>query len=200
MALLTIILSLLAVASPSFATNTYTVKSGDTLSQIAQDLNLTIQDLTDANPQITNVNEIYPGQTLTIQGGQSHISSVPNQTISTEDRDLLARLVHAEAGGEPYAGQVEVAEVVLNRVKSDQFPNTISGVIDQPGQFQSVSNGAINQPADETNFKAVDEALQSTTNDGALYFYNPALSTSDNCSWFETLPTVTIIGDHIFKK
>jgi N-acetylmuramoyl-L-alanine amidase len=113
---------------------------------------------------------------------------------------LLARLVHAEADGEPFAGQVEVANVVLNRVDSTQFPNSIPGVIDQPGQFQAVSDGAINKAPDATNYKAVDEAIENRHNDGSLYYYNPAISTSANCAWFATLQTVTVIGHHIFKK
>jgi N-acetylmuramoyl-L-alanine amidase len=203
--LLTIAVSLFVTASPSFAESFYTVKTGDTMSQIASEFHLSLQELSVANPQVDNTNLIYPGDTLNIDDGQaSHSNAVDSQqnslNISSTDRDLLARLVHAEAGGEPIAGQVEVASVVLNRVDSTQFPNSIPDVINQPGQFQSVSDGSINQAPDATNYKAVEEAIENRHNDGSLYFYNPAISTSANCAWFATLPTVIIIGHHKFKK
>lgn len=203
--LLTIVASLFVAASPSFAESYYIVKSGDTMSQIASESGLSLQEFMAANPQVKSANLIYPGEKLTINDGQPSQSMAVNSkqnsiSISPADRDLLARLVHAEADGEPFAGQVEVANVVLNRVDSTQFPNSIPGVINQPGQFQAVSDGAINQAPDATNYKAVDEAIENRHNDGSLYYYNPAISTSDNCAWFATLQTVTVIGHHIFKK
>ncbi|WEG11039.1 cell wall hydrolase [Pullulanibacillus sp. KACC 23026] len=206
--LLTVAASLFVSASPSFAENLYTVKAGDTMSQIASEFHLTLQELLAANPQIENANLIHPGESIHInkENGQASsskkvgVSKQSSSIISSADRDLLARLVHAEAGGEPFAGQVEVANVVLNRVDSNQFPNSIPEVINQPGQFQAVSDGAISQEPDSTNYKAVDEAINNRHNDGSLYYYNPALSTPANCDWFATLPTVTIIGHHIFKK
>lgn len=203
--LLTIVASLFVAASPSFAESYYIVKSGDTMSQIASESGLSLQEFMAANPQVKSANLIYPGEKLTINDGQPSqsmaVDSKQNSiSISPADRDLLARLVHAEADGEPFAGQVEVANVVLNRVDSTQFPNSIPGVINQPGQFQAVSDGAINQAPDATNYKAVDEAIENRHNDGSLYYYNPAISTSDNCAWFATLQTVTVIGHHIFKK
>ncbi|HET6871593.1 MAG TPA: cell wall hydrolase [Sporolactobacillaceae bacterium] len=203
--LLTIAASLFVTASPSFAESFYIVKSGDTMSQIASKLGLSLQEFLAANPQVKSANLIYPGEKLTINNEQpSHSIAVDSKqislSISPADRDLLAHLVHAEADGEPFAGQVEVANVVLNRVDSTQFPNSIPGVINQPGQFQAVSDGAINQAPDATNYKAVDEAIENRHNDGSLYYYNPAISTSANCAWFATLQTVTVIGHHIFKK
>ena len=203
--LLTIAASLFVTASPSFAESFYTVKTGDTMSQIASDSGLPLQELMATNPQVKRANLIYPGEKLKLNDGQpSHSDTVNSQQTSTSispaDRDLLAHLIHAEADGEPFAGQVEVANVVLNRVDSTEFPNSIPGVINQSGQFQAVSDGAISETPDATNYKAVDDAIENRHNDGSLYYYNPEISTSANCAWFSTLQTVTIIGHHIFKK
>ncbi|MBP3950675.1 cell wall hydrolase [Bacillus sp. YZJH907-2] len=111
--------------------------------------------------------------------------------------DLLARLVVSESRGEPYSGKVAVANVVLKRVESNEFPNTIREVIYQPGQFQVVSNGLIDRrKPSEKSKTAVTEAL-NTDNGDALYFYNPEIATN---RWLDQLTTVEVIGDHTFKK
>lgn len=118
-------------------------------------------------------------------------------TQQVGDVDLLARLVNSEARGEPYEGKVAVAEVVLNRVNSPEFPNSIEGVVYDSGQFQVVSNGSINEPASETSIQAAQQALNgSTYAHGALYFYNYNTATD---RWLDTLPTITQIGQHTFK-
>lgn len=112
--------------------------------------------------------------------------------------NLLARLINGEARGEPYEGQVAVGAVILNRVKSPQFPNTIPGVIYQKGQFSCVTDGQINVAIDKesTVYKAAQEAMNGADpTNGALYFYNPSKTKS---KWLYSLPVVATIGDHKF--
>jgi spore germination cell wall hydrolase CwlJ-like protein len=117
---------------------------------------------------------------------------------SGSDLDLLARLVHAEAKSEPYAGKVAVAKVVLNRTVSGQFPTTIQGVIYQSGQFSPVTNGSINTPASAESTQAAQEAIaQGGSASGDMFFYNPAIATS---RWLDSKPTTQVIGNHVFKK
>lgn len=115
---------------------------------------------------------------------------------SSNDLNLLARCVYAEARGEPYTGQVAVAAVVLNRVKSASFPNTIAGVIYQPYAFTAVDDGQINLTPNSTAYKAAQDALNGwDPTYGCLYYYNPATATS---SWIWSRQTVVTIGKHVF--
>ncbi len=116
--------------------------------------------------------------------------------ITKAERELLARLVHAEAGAEPYEGQVAVASVVLNRLKDKRFPNTIRKIIYQPKQFVPAASGSIKRKAGRQQYRAVDQALREDNISGALYFYNPHTSTS---RWLDKLETVKTIGKHVFK-
>lgn len=191
-------------ASPSFA---YTVKSGDTLSGIASEHGESLQSVIAMNPQIENPNIIFPGQEINtsktehsgIDATTQHRQNTDNSgyVASAYEKDLLARLVEAEAGGEPYAGKVAVADVVLNRVHSGEFPNTIAGVIYQQGQFQPVADGSINNPASDESKKAVEDALQYDRTYGSLYFYNPSTATSTELN---AKQTTIVIGNHVFKK
>lgn len=115
--------------------------------------------------------------------------------IKEEEVRLLARLVHAEAKGEPYEGKVAVAEVVLNRVEHEQFPDTVKEVIYQRNAFQPVQNGAINKPASEEAVQAVEDALENENKIDCLYFYNPETATSQ---WIFTRDVVKTIGKHAF--
>lgn len=129
-------------------------------------------------------------------------SSTSTKTPSTgsDMTALLARLINGEARGEPYLGQVAVGAVVMNRVKSPQFPNTIAGVIYQKGQFSCVTDGQFNKPIEKnsTVYKAAKEAMNgSDPTNGALYFYNPKTTKS---KWLFTLKTVATIGSHRFAK
>lgn len=111
---------------------------------------------------------------------------------------LLARLVYGEARGEPYKGQVAVAAVVLNRVKSSKFPNSVSGVIYQSGAFSVVSDGQINLTPDETAIKAACDAMNGyDPTNGCLYYYNPAKTTN---KWMLSKPVLLRIGNHAFFK
>jgi spore germination cell wall hydrolase CwlJ-like protein len=120
---------------------------------------------------------------------------------SPADLDLLARLVHAEAKGEPYQGKVAVAATVLNRVKDPRYPDTIPGVIYEYNsgfQYCPVSNGQINCPADRQSVQAVVEAFQGNDpTSGALSFYNPTKSFN---YWISSKPCLAAIGNHLFVK
>ncbi len=130
-----------------------------------------------------------------LQGSSSSNTSGTNG-YSSSDVALLARLIHAEARGESYTGQVAVGAVVLNRVKSSSFPNTISGVIYQPYAFTCVNDGQINLSPNQTAFSAARDAMNGwDPSYGALYYYNPKVATS---SWIYTRPTIITIGRHVF--
>ncbi|MDR3593775.1 cell wall hydrolase [Clostridium sp.] len=120
--------------------------------------------------------------------------------ITGEDIELMAKLVSAESGGEPYTGKVAVASVVLNRTIDPHFPNTIKGVIFQKNAFSCVKNGKINAVADQDCYNAVYDAIKGAdpTND-ALFFYNPAIAT---CHWMKETEKIneTTIGHHTFFK
>jgi len=114
------------------------------------------------------------------------------------DINLLARLVSAEAKGEPYRGQIAVAAVVLNRVKSSSFPNSIPDVIYQPGAFSPVANGEIWKEPVSSAINAVNEALTGTDPAyGAVFFFNPAKTTN---KYIWSRPQIIQIGNHIFTR
>lgn len=126
------------------------------------------------------------------QGG----SATGTNGYSNSDVYLLARLIHSEARGESYTGQVAVGAVVLNRVKSSSFPNTISGVVYQRNAFTAVSDGQINLAPDNTAIRAAKDAMNGwDPSYGSLYYYNPAIATS---KWILTRKVVVTIGNHIF--
>ena len=119
---------------------------------------------------------------------------------TTSDMQLMARAINGEARGEPYEGQVAVGAVILNRVKSSQFPNTIAGVIYQKGAFTAVSDGQINQSIAEnsTVYKAARDAMNGwDPTGGCIYYFNPATATN---KWIWSRPLVKIIGKHRFFK
>lgn len=133
---------------------------------------------------------------VTLSGGGSGGAVAASATVISADHRLLSRLVYAEARGESYKGQVAVAAVVLNRVASASFPNTISGVIFQSGAFSCVSNGAINNTPDSTAVRAALDALNGwDPTGGCLYYYNPK-ATADQ--WIRTRTVKTVIGNHSF--
>lgn len=133
------------------------------------------------------------GMTL---GGSSNSSSGSSVNASNNNLYLLARLVHGEARGEPYKGKVAVAAVVLNRVKSSSFPNTVAGVIYQAGAFDAVSDGQINLQPDDESIRAARDALNGwDPSNGCLYYYNPATATS---KWMLSRTVLLRIGRHAF--
>ena len=130
--------------------------------------------------------------------GISSSSSTTSTTANSTNINLLARLIYGEARGEPYTGQVAVAAVVLNRVKSSKFPNTISGVIYQSGAFTAVSDGQINLTPNSTSTKAAQDALNGwDPSYGAIYYFNPNTATN---KWIWSRPVTVTIGKHRFCK
>ena len=115
---------------------------------------------------------------------------------SSSDVNLLARVVSAEARGEPYVGQVAVGAVILNRIEHPSFPNTLAGVIYQPGAFSCIADGGINAAVSDSAYRAARDAINGwDPSGGAIYYYNPAKATS---SWIWSRPVITVIGDHRF--
>ncbi|WP_374121046.1 spore cortex-lytic enzyme [Neobacillus sp. PS2-9] len=131
------------------------------------------------------------------KGNSVNSSNVPNG-YSQNDIQLMANAVYGESRGEPYEGQVAVAAVILNRVQSISFPNTVAGVIYEPRAFTAVADGQINLTPNETAKKAVLDAINGwDPSGGALYYFNPATATS---SWIWSRPQIKKIGKHIFCK
>lgn len=168
---------------------THTVASGEFLYIIGQKYGVSVSAIKNANNKSSSM--IMVGERLTIP-----------ESISASERDLLARLVMAESEGEPYAGKVAVATVVLNRVDHKDFPNTVRGVINEVSNgyyaFTPVQNGRINRPADNESIRAVDEALAFRgQGSGSLFFYNPKIATNQ---WIATRTETVRIGNHVFAK
>ncbi len=133
---------------------------------------------------------------LVEQAGGSSSASGSVNGFTSSDVYLLARTIHAEGRGEPYTGQVAIGAVILNRVRSASFPNTISGVVYQKNAFTAVTDGQINLTPNETAMKAARDAINGwDPTGGALYYYNPAIATS---AWIFDRQTVTVIGKHVF--
>lgn len=136
---------------------------------------------------------------MTLGGGSSSSgSSSSSSSNASGDLYLLARLVYGEARGESYKGQVAVAAVVLNRVASSQFPNSISGVVYQSGAFSVVADGQINLSPDSTAISAARDAMNGwDPTNGCLYYFNPAKTSN---AWMWSRPVVITIGNHRFCR
>jgi N-acetylmuramoyl-L-alanine amidase len=127
---------------------------------------------------------------------QTYVSVSRGISLSREEFYLLARLIHAEARGEPLQGQVAIGAVVFNRLKDPRFPKTITGVIYENYQFTPVLNGTIDLPPDEQALLAAELALNGLDpTNGSVYFYNP--NKSEN-RWLDGLPSTIKIGNHVF--
>ncbi|WP_227936815.1 cell wall hydrolase [Alkalihalobacillus deserti] len=169
--------------------HTHTVVSGDTFYKLGQQYGVAAAAIQKANKKSSTT--IFVGERLIIPA-----------SVSAAEKNLLARLVLAEAEGEPYAGKVAVATVVLNRVAHRDFPNTVSGVINEVASgyyaFSPVKDGRINRAADSESIRAVEEALAFRgQGSGSLFFYNPRIATNHwNASRTETIR----IGNHVFAK
>lgn len=174
----------------------YTVKSGDSLYLISKKYGISLYSLRSANGQWSDY--IYPGQILNLPGisSNSTSSSIP---YTASDVDLLARLINAEAQGEPYNAMVAVGAVVVNRVKSSEFPNSISSVIYQQingyYQFTPVLNGWIDKPASQTAYNAARDALNGVDpTKGALFYFDDSTTNS----WLWSKQIAIIIDKMVF--
>lgn len=207
----TVGLSLIASTTVHAATNTttnvpaasYTIQAGDSLYKISRKFDTSIAWLQTTNNIKTSI--IYTGQTISVPSNQSNAqiiqtSAPTTQAYSQSDVDLLARLIHAEAQGEPYNAQVAVGAVIMNRLKSPLFPKTITNVIyEKDGsyyQFTPVLNGYINQPAGSTATKAARDALNGVDpTNGALYYFDDSATNA----WLRAKPVAITIDKMIFS-
>lgn len=176
----------------------YTVRPGDTLYLLAARYGTTVDALRRANGLATNT--LYVGQVIRIPAGSG--GGTNPASPSESDLELLARLVSAEAAGEPYAGQVAVAATILNRLNDPKYPKTIPDIIyqyaDGAYQYSPVMDGRIDQPATASAIAAVRDALNGwDPSYGATGFYNP--SKTDN-PWVRAQPVTTSIGNHVFFR
>lgn len=136
--------------------------------------------------------------TLKALGITSSSGSSQTSGSNSSDINLLSHLIYGEARGEPYTGQVAVGAVIMNRVKSSSFPNSIAGVIYQRGAFDAVSDGQINMSPDSTSKKAAQDAYNGwDPSYGAIYYFNPATATN---KWIWSRPLTITIGKHRFCK
>ena len=136
--------------------------------------------------------------TLKAMGIYNTSSSSSSSSSNSSNVNLLARLIYGEARGEPYTGQVAVGAVVINRVRSSSFPNSISGVIYQAGSFDEVRDGQINLTPDSTAKKAAQDAINGwDPSYGAIYYFNPSTATN---KWIWSRPMTVTIGRHRFCK
>ena len=143
------------------------------------------------------VDGIAGTQTLAAMGITSSSSS-SSSTNNSSNVELLAKVIYGEARGEPYTGQVAVGAVIMNRVRSSQFPNTIAGVVYQSGAFDAVADGQVNLTPDSTARKAAQDALNGwDPSYGAIYYFNPSTATN---KWIWSRPLTVTIGKHRFCK
>ncbi|MFD1735557.1 cell wall hydrolase [Bacillus salitolerans] len=165
------------------------VKYGDTFWKLSAQYGVSIASIQKINGYKYS---LFAGETIDIP----HI-------LTSYEKDLLARLVHAEAKGEPFAGKVAVATVVLNRVDSKLFPNSIHEVITERSAggyyaFTPAANGTLKLPADNDARRAVEEALKFRgQGSGSIYFYNPRTAQSE---WIKSRPVTVVIGNHTFAR
>lgn len=119
-----------------------------------------------------------------------------NGEFTQSEIALLARIISAESRGEPYEGQVAVGAVILNRIAHPSFPNTLAGVIYQPGAFSCLDDGQVNEPVSESAERAARDAMNGwDPTGGAIYYFNPNTATS---KWIWSRPVITVIGSHRF--
>ncbi len=139
---------------------------------------------------------IAGAKTLEAIGLPTGQDSSSSNSFSSSDYNLLARLISAEARGEPYSGQVAVGAVVLNRVEHPSFPDSISGVVYQRGAFSCIDDGQFNKPVADSCYSAARDALNGwDPSGGAIYYFNPSTATS---SWIWSRPLIKTIGKHRF--
>lgn len=170
----------------------YTVKKGDSLHSIATAYGTTVSALKQKNG--LTANRIYEGQKLLVAQNQTNIGSITQDEIL-----LMAKMIYAEARGESDLGQLAVGAVIMNRIKSNLFPNTLSGVLYQKNQFSAINDGQFYNlsPDDRAISAAYKAAAGNDPTYGALYYWNPKKA---NNSWLNKKPILVTIGDHVFAK
>lgn len=177
----------LAMSVNAFA---YTVKPGDTLYHISVVNKVSVSTIMEMNPMIKNAGSIQVGQFISLPGDLF----IPSSQL-TDENELLARIVASEAAGETFEGKVAVADVILNRVTSPLYPNTIKDVIYQPGQFGPVTDGSLEyKNATDQDRQAVAQALKDERTN-VLFYYNPSKS---NSTFFSSRIVAYTIGNHTF--
>lgn len=175
----------------------YHVGRGDTLYDLARSFNTSIGVIMALNGMENSI--IRLGDLLKLPIDKLTPRQALAKTIRQEDLELLARVIHGEARGEPFIGQVAVGAVVINRVISPYFPDTFREVIYQRRQFSAVADGQINLKPNRTAYRAAREALKGTDPTmGAMYYYNPKFAKYQ--WWFQKRRFLVTIGDHIFTK
>ncbi|MBM7623467.1 cell wall hydrolase [Sporohalobacter salinus] len=176
----------------------YYLKPGDTLYELAHEFNTSVRVLRKLN-NLKDTDTIRRGDKIALPINNLTPKQIISKTISRKELNLLARLVSSEARGEPFIGQVAVGAVVLNRVVSNHFPDSIRRVIYQPDQFAVVSDGQINKQPTRQAYRAAKKAVNGQDpSRGALYFYNP--KTAKTMWWLSTRSTIVKIGDHVFAR
>lgn len=142
------------------------------------------------------VDGVIGDRTLAALGINTGTKTSTDYTSNNQDVMLLARLINGEARGEPYEGQVAVGAVVLNRTRDPKFPNTVAGVIYQPGAFTAIVDGQIHAQMEQNSINAARDALNGwDPSGGAIYYFNPSTATS---SWIWSRPLIKVIGKHRF--
>lgn len=144
------------------------------------------------------VDGIVGNATLAALGINVTATGVTSSYSNNSDLNLLARLINGEARGEPYAGQVAVGAVIMNRTRDSRFPGTIAGVIYQPGAFTAIVDGQINAQLETSSINAARDALNGwDPSGGAVFYYNPAKTTN---AFMLGRPVIKVIGNHVFCK
>ncbi len=133
-----------------------------------------------------------------VAGPGNQVQSSRGVSIGREDLILMARVIEGEAADEPYQGKVAVGAVIVNRMKSPDFPQSVAGVVFEPDAFEAVTNGQYTRPLTPESIRAAQEAMKGIDpTSGALYYWNPAKATS---TWVWSRPIVTKIGNHVFAR
>ena len=179
----------LAWGSPAGGTVLHRVIKGQSLWSIAGMYDTTVKELVAWNA-IKDPGKVYPGQIIQVRSSP--------EIASHKERELLARVIYAEARGEDFDGQVAVGAVVLNRLKHPGFPKTIREVVYQEGAFTATADRQIRLEPDESAWEAAAAALAGKDpTGGALFYYNPAIAKD---RWIKTRPVITVIGNHVFSS
>ncbi|MFP4015393.1 MAG: cell wall hydrolase [Halanaerobiales bacterium] len=181
-----VLMLLLIVVEPIMAW-TYTVKHGETLWSIARKYGVSVNGIRNATGYWGD--SVKPGQKL----------NIPSNNSQSIDMDLFARVVEAEAGGEPYKGKVGVASVIINRKEDSRFPNSIRGVIYQRHAFESVTNNLIwrVKPSSQSYQAARDAMKGFDPTYDSVFFWNPYKPVTP---WIWSRPIVVQYGDHVFAR